>query len=185
MASLARAPAGPSTHVPCLTSAPRVTFPAPFTPSGGVPQRAPGCNFPRPYQDMALFLFAEQKENNIKWRRRRKKIGVRCKNLASYTTESLNEPFLRSKKGKMTPPGFFLGGAGGDAVPPQILGGNASPPGGGRILTWEKKDMGGGWGSPAHTPIWDTTYVTRTRKKRGGRESSAREARLIPFLASL
>ena len=81
--------------------------------------------------------------------------------------------------------GFFLGGAGGDAVPPQILGGNASPPGGGRILTWEKKDMGGGWGSPAHTPIWDTTYVTRTRKKRGGRESSAREARLIPFLASL
>ena len=79
------------------------TFPAPFTPSGGVPQRAPGCNFPRPYQDMALFLFAEQKENNIKWRRRRKKIGVRCKNLDSYTTESLNEPFLRSKKGKMTP----------------------------------------------------------------------------------
>ena len=80
---------------------------------------------------------------------------------------------------------FSRGSGGGDAVPPQILGGNASPPGGGRILTWEKKDMGGGWGSPAHTPIWDTTYVTRTRKKRGGRESSAREARLIPFLASL
>ena len=100
MASLARAPAGPSTHVPCLTSAPRVAFPAPFTPSGGVPQRAPGCNFPRPYQDVALFLFAEQKENNIKWRRRRKKIGVRCKNLAFYTTESLNEPFFAEQKRK-------------------------------------------------------------------------------------
>ena len=100
MASLARAPAGPSTHVPCLTSAPRVAFPAPFTPSGGVPQRAPGCNFPRSYQDVALFLFAEQKENNIKWRRRRKKIGVRCKNLAFYTTESLNEPFFAEQKRK-------------------------------------------------------------------------------------
>ena len=100
MASLARAPAGPSTHVPCLTSAPRVAFPAPFTPSGGVPQRAPGCNFPHPYQDVALFLFAEQKENNIKWRRRRKKIGVRCKNLAFYTTESLNEPFFAEQKRK-------------------------------------------------------------------------------------
>ena len=98
MASLARAPAGPSIHVPCLTSAPRVAFPAPFTPSGGVPQRAPGCNFPRPYQDVTLFLFAEQKENNTKWRRRRKKIGVRCKNLAFYTTESLNEPFFAEQK---------------------------------------------------------------------------------------
>ena len=55
MASLARAPAGPSTHALCLT------FPAPFTPSGGVPQRAPGCNFSRPYEDVTLFFFAEQK----------------------------------------------------------------------------------------------------------------------------
>ena len=32
--------------------------------------------------------------------RRRKKIGVRCKNLAFYTTESLNEPFFAEQKRK-------------------------------------------------------------------------------------
>ena len=80
---------------------------------------------------------------------------------------------------------FSRGGRGGDGVPPQILGGKASPPRGGTHFDLGKKGYGGWLGSPAQTPIWDTTYVTRTRKKRGGREPSAREARLIPFLASL
>ena len=88
MASLARAPAGP-THALCLT------FPAPFTPSGG-----------------ALYFFCGAKKNNIKWRRRRKKIGVRCKNLAFYTTESLNEPFFAEQKRKNGAAGKnFLGTA--------------------------------------------------------------------------
>ena len=36
----------------------------------------------------------------IKWRRRRKFLRVRCKNLAFYTTEPLNEPFFAEQKMK-------------------------------------------------------------------------------------
>ena len=36
----------------------------------------------------------EDIKNNIKWRRRRKKLGYSAKHAAFYTTESLNEPFL-------------------------------------------------------------------------------------------
>ena len=36
----------------------------------------------------------------IIWRRRRKKNRVQCKNLAFYTTESLNEPFFAEQKRK-------------------------------------------------------------------------------------
>ena len=46
-----------------------------------------------PRRHCELYFFAEQK-NNIKWRRRRKKIGFCPKHAAFYTTESLNEPFL-------------------------------------------------------------------------------------------
>ena len=45
------------------------------------------------------FFFAEQK-NNIKRRRRRKILRVRCKNVAFYTTEPLNEPFFAEQKMK-------------------------------------------------------------------------------------
>ena len=45
-------------------------------------------------------FFCEAKKNNIIWRRRRKKIGVRCKNLAFYITESLNKPFFAEQKRK-------------------------------------------------------------------------------------
>ena len=36
----------------------------------------------------------------IKWRRRQKFLRVRCKNLAFYTTEPLNEPFFAEQKMK-------------------------------------------------------------------------------------
>ena len=36
----------------------------------------------------------------IKWRRRRKFLRIRCKNLAFYTTEPLNEPFFAEQKMK-------------------------------------------------------------------------------------
>ena len=49
---------------------------------------------------MTQIFFAKRKKNNIIWRRRRKNIGVRCKNLAFYTTESLNEPFFAEQKRK-------------------------------------------------------------------------------------
>ena len=45
-------------------------------------------------------IFLRSKKNNIKWRRRRKILGVRCKNLAFYTTEPLNEPFFAEQKMK-------------------------------------------------------------------------------------
>ena len=38
--------------------------------------------------------FLRSKKINKKWRRRRKKIRVRCKKASFYTTESLNEPFF-------------------------------------------------------------------------------------------
>ena len=41
-----------------------------------------------------VFFFCGAKKNNIKWRRRLKKFRARCKNIAIYTTESLNEPFF-------------------------------------------------------------------------------------------
>ena len=55
---------------------------------------------PRTLTHDSIFFFCEAKKNNIIWRRRRKKIGVRCKNLAFYTTESLNEPFFAEQKRK-------------------------------------------------------------------------------------
>ena len=47
-----------------------------------------------------MFSFFAEQRNNIKWRRRRKFLRVRCKNLAFYTTEPLNEPFFAEQKMK-------------------------------------------------------------------------------------
>ena len=44
-----------------------------------------------------VFFFAGQK-NNIKWRRRRKILRVRCKNLAFYTTEPLKRTLFCGAK---------------------------------------------------------------------------------------
>ena len=43
-------------------------------------------------------MFWRSKKNNTKWRRRRKILRVRCRNLAFYTTEPLNEPFFAEQK---------------------------------------------------------------------------------------
>ena len=45
-------------------------------------------------------IFLRSKKNNIKWRRRRKFLRVRCRNLAFYITEPLNEPFFAEQKMK-------------------------------------------------------------------------------------
>ena len=50
-----------------------------------------------------IFFFAGQK-NYIKWRRRRKILRVRCKNLDFYTTEPLDEPFFAEQKMKKMAP---------------------------------------------------------------------------------
>ena len=79
---------------------------------------------------------------------------------------------------------FSRGGRGGDGVPPQILGGNASPPGGGRILTWEKKDMGvvGVTRTDPHLGH----HVRNPHQKKKGRQGVERaRSASSPFLASL
>ena len=43
-------------------------------------------------------FFCGAKKIKKKWRRRQKKFRARCKNLAFYTTESLNEPFVAEQK---------------------------------------------------------------------------------------
>ena len=45
-----------------------------------------------------VFFFAEQKKYKKNGAAGKKKFRARCKNLAFYTTESLNEPFFASKK---------------------------------------------------------------------------------------
>ena len=80
--------------------------------------------------------------------------------------------FVHEKKGGFFVVGIrsrvFSRGSGGGRRPPPDFGGKFVPPRGGTNFDLGKKDMGGGWGSPAQTPIWDTTYVTCTRKKKGG-----------------
>ena len=112
----------------CLPSAPRVAYPAPFTlrsdlhrVSGGVPQKGPRMQFnvqPRTWSFFffffllgiysrlfsaaeavwLLYFFFAGQNNNIKWRRRRKILRVRCKNLAFYTTEPLKRTLFCGAK---------------------------------------------------------------------------------------
>ena len=49
-----------------------------------------------------IFFLRSKKKSN-KWRRRRKKFRVRCKNLAFSAQSHTSNPFLRSKKGKIAP----------------------------------------------------------------------------------
>ena len=79
----------------------------------------------------------------------------------------------------------FSRGRGGGRRPPPDFGGKRVPPRGGTHFDLGKKGYGGWLGSPAQTPIWDTTYVTRTRKKGGGQEVERARSASYPFLASL
>ena len=63
--------------------------------------------------------------------------------------------------------GFFLGGAGGDGVPPQIFGGNASPPGGGTHFDLGKKDVGGWLGVTRTDPHLGHNVRNPHQKKKG------------------
>ena len=76
----------------------------------------------------------------------------------------------------------FSRGSGGGRRPPPDFGEKRVPPRGGTHFDLGKKDVGGGWGSPAQTPIWDTTYVTRTRKKgEAGSRARAKRARSASY----
>ena len=52
----------------------------------------------RHWEHGLYFFFAEQKKYKKNGAAGKKKFRARCKNLAFYITESLNEPFFASKK---------------------------------------------------------------------------------------